>query len=66
MRRMTIAVTVALLWGGVSPALAGTPAGPYKVGDLVTDFALPMLGGETFNLSDHKGKPIVLAFFASW
>lgn len=66
MRQMMIAVTVALLWGVDSPALAGAPAGPYKVGDVVEDFSLPTVDGKTFRLSDQKGKTVVLVFFASW
>ncbi len=34
---------------------------------LAPDFKLNLLsGGDSFRLSDHKGKPVVINFFASW
>jgi DsbE subfamily thiol:disulfide oxidoreductase len=30
------------------------------------DFSLSLLDGGQFNLSDHKGSPVVVNFFASW
>ncbi len=30
------------------------------------DFSLELFDGSTFLLSDHKGKPILINFFASW
>jgi mycoredoxin-dependent peroxiredoxin len=34
-----------------------------KVGDPAPDFELKSHSGETFRLSDHKGKNVVLAFY---
>jgi thiol-disulfide isomerase/thioredoxin len=42
---------------GLDSALVGKPA---------PDFELEMLGGEKFHLSDHKGKIVVLDFWATW
>jgi thiol-disulfide isomerase/thioredoxin len=42
---------------GVDSALVGKPA---------PDFELEMLGGDKFHLSDHKGKIVVLDFWATW
>ncbi|MBI5379622.1 MAG: redoxin domain-containing protein [Nitrospirae bacterium] len=36
------------------------------MGDVVQDFTLPDLDGKPVKLSDFRGKPIVLAFFATW
>jgi thioredoxin-dependent peroxiredoxin len=33
------------------------------VGDAAPDFELPGTGGETFKLSEHRGKNVVLAFY---
>ena len=30
------------------------------------DFTLALLDGKTFHLGDHKGKPVMINFFASW
>lgn len=30
------------------------------------DFSLELFDGSTFQLSDHRGKPILINFFASW
>ncbi len=30
------------------------------------NFTLPLFDGKNFQLSDHKGKPILINFFASW
>jgi thiol-disulfide isomerase/thioredoxin len=42
---------------GTESALVGKPA---------PDFDLELLGGEKFHLSEHKGKIIVLDFWATW
>jgi thiol-disulfide isomerase/thioredoxin len=42
---------------GLDSALVGKPA---------PDFELEMLGGDKFHLTDHKGKTIVLDFWATW
>jgi peroxiredoxin len=36
------------------------------VGKAAPDFELEMLDGDKFHLSDHKGKIVVLDFFATW
>ncbi len=43
--------------GGLDSALVGKPA---------PDFELDLLTGEHFHLADHRGKTVVLDFFASW
>jgi cytochrome c biogenesis protein CcmG/thiol:disulfide interchange protein DsbE len=37
-----------------------------KVGELAPDFAIGGLDGGTIRLSDYRGKPVVLNFWASW
>ena len=36
------------------------------IGRTAPDFELSMMDGSTFKLSEHRGKPVVLAFWASW
>ncbi len=47
--------------GGAS---AGTES--ILVGKAAPDFELEMMGGERFRLSEHKGKIVVLDFWATW
>ena len=35
-------------------------------GDLLPDITLPDLDGKTVNISEFTGKPLIIAFFASW
>jgi len=37
-----------------------------KVGDKFLDFTLPRLGGGEITLSDYRGKPLLLDFWATW
>ncbi|MDR0699758.1 MAG: TlpA family protein disulfide reductase [Tannerella sp.] len=37
-----------------------------KVGDMAPDFSLRLTSGETFKLSDMRGKTLMLQFTASW
>lgn len=37
-----------------------------KVGDTAPDFTLPLTSGETFTLSQQRGKVVMLQFTASW
>jgi peroxiredoxin len=43
-----------------------TIAGPYDVGDVVEDFALPTLDGGEGRLTDYDGKVVLLVFTATW
>ncbi len=37
-----------------------------KRAEVGADLELPLRGGGTFRLSDHRGKPLILSFWASW
>ena len=45
---------------------AGLRNGGPRAGDTAPDFTLKTLDGKTVSLSDYKGKPVVLNFWASW
>lgn len=53
-------------------ALAAPEMVPLEVFEAVkraeagADLELPLRGGGTFRLSEHRGKPVVLSFWASW
>ena len=67
-----------LIVGGVTAAVvlssgdSGSSTTPVpkalsaKVGQVAPDFELTTLDGKTVKLSDYKGKPVVLNFWASW
>ncbi len=69
-------LVVALVISNRSSSAAGTTTptstGPAYdarkavVGKPVPDFALPATSGATVRLSQFRGKPVVLTFFASW
>jgi peroxiredoxin len=43
---------------------AELPATGYKLGDVVTDFALPLVGSGDFKLADQKGKVVAVVFWS--
>ena len=44
----------------------GNADGSELIGQAAADFELPQVDGETFRLSEHAGKIIVLDFWATW
>jgi peroxiredoxin len=53
--------------GGVDPAATGTATGiGIRVGQQAPDFQLQSLDGKTVSLSDFRGQPVLLNFWASW
>jgi len=62
---LALAAAVLLLTQG--DALKGTSSGqaPLKK-EAAPDFTLTLLDGKKFHLGDHKGKPVMINFFASW
>lgn len=45
---------------------ACTRGGATEVGEKASDFTLEDLGGKAVNLSDFKGRVVILDFFATW
>ena len=61
-RSLRLAVSVLLLGAAMQVGAA-----PLKVGDKAPNFEVTTLAGETFKLSDYKGKkPVYLKFWATW
>lgn len=62
-------VYAAWLWsgGGVRAGLgSGDAAAVPEVGQVAPDFTLPLLYGGNVRLSDLRGQPVVLNFWATW
>ncbi len=55
-----------LLIAGCSPNPAPTPTEGTNVGNLAPDFQLYNLDGESVSLSDFRGKPVRINFWAIW
>ena len=66
-----ISAIILLLVLGSGLVLAGCSSGSTSDGGsetemLAPDFQLPSLDGQTINLSDFRGKPVLLNFWATW
>lgn len=62
---IAFSVVIALL-GLVWFGLKNAQRGPVVVGDTVPDFTFTTFDGQEISLQDHKGKVVVLNFWASW
>jgi peroxiredoxin len=57
---------VVLLLGSVIGCGDGTPGEGARPGDTAPDFRLPTLDGEIVSLSEFRGQPVFLNFWATW
>lgn len=62
---LTVAVAFMLASGLIAPGCSSSNQAP-EMGKLAPDFQLPTLEGQTVFLSDYRGKPVLLNFWASW
>ena len=70
-RGMILLLTLLLLFaaGCGSGSGAGSSESVFaaaKEGDTLGDFSAPLLSGETFTLSEHSGKVVLINFWATW
>ena len=63
MRISSVIAGLALLAAGLSAQQVAPPKTHLKVGDPAPDFSLRTTAGNTFKLSEQRGKTVVLAFF---
>lgn len=57
---------IAALDGKASDSLPIARGAPIVAGDIAHEFALEDLEGATIRLSDYRGKPVLLNFWATW
>lgn len=62
---LALAVTVLLFTQGNTINELPQKSSPEEK-ELATNFTLELTNGKKFNLSDYKGKPVLINFFASW
>lgn len=64
---IVVAGLAALVWGRVPPEAGVGPLPPAPaIGHPAPDFTLSTPDGQTRTLSDLRGKPVILNFWASW
>lgn len=68
MKHLTLflVIVTGLLGGEGSVGLAARHGGPVAVGTVAPSFSLTLLSGETVQLTDFRGKVLILNFWASW
>lgn len=65
--KLLLAISITgLLFAGVVAGLLFTEEDKRPQSRIAPDFSLTLLNGEAFQLSAHKGKPLMINFFASW
>lgn len=55
-----------MAWGMLNQEPATGRSGVTRVGKPALDFTLPLFSGGEFTLSDYRGQPVVINFWASW
>ncbi|MBI4937275.1 MAG: TlpA family protein disulfide reductase [Nitrosomonadales bacterium] len=68
MKTITYGFPLALLLGSMLlvQGCNKEAATPITAKEAAPDFSIELFGGGNFRLSDHKGKAVVINFFASW
>jgi hypothetical protein len=51
---------------GAAPDFGAMQVQPYDPPKAAPAFSLPDLGGKTFTLAEHRGKVLMLFFWATW
>ncbi len=63
---LVLAFFAVLAFGLANRSSATGRSGMTRIGKPAPQFAMQLLGGGEFRLSDHEGRPLVINFWASW
>ena len=63
---LVLALFAVLAFGLANRSSATGRSGMTRIGKPAPQFAMQLLGGGEFQLSDHEGRPLVINFWASW
>ena len=67
---MTLTVGGWLIWNALqttkTPTVNSSGVTGTSIGDTAPDFTVPTLAGDTFTLSEQRGKPAIVFFMAYW
>ena len=63
---LVLAFFAVLAFGLANRSSATGRSGMTRIGKPAPQFAMQLLGGGEFQLSDHEGRPLVINFWASW
>ncbi len=66
MRQVTIQSMLLLLLSWSAAAFSGQLLTPYKGAQPAPDFELVDVDGDKHRLSDYRGKPLIINFWATW
>ena len=64
---IAIASLVSILaWGLLNQSSPTGQSGAEVVGEIAPNFTMTAFSGDSFNLSDYTGSPVIINFWASW
>ena len=66
LKEIAVIVLTSVLVSGVVAGCSSSPAQSARIGNPAPNFKLPNLEGKTVSLSDLRGKPVMLNFWATW
>ena len=63
---VVVAFLALMAWGILNNESVTSRSGILRVGKPAPDFILPLFGGGELALSEYRGRPVVINFWASW